>query len=454
MNKPQKVVWTKGMFLMPQHFQAQEEYFEQALHFRASASNFANWGFSRLGVDEASLANGLFTLRYCEGIFPDGLTFQADLIDDLPLSRPVEEFYSAAKSDHLDVYLASPQMRSSAKNFVLGPRDNSKDSPVRYAVANREVTDATLGSDEKTIQVAIKSLRVLFEGENMDGFTALRVARIIQTPAGTYALKVDFVPPLLDILASDYLLNLTRRQVEVMTAKGASLSLTRRQKSGDLADFTNSEAADFWFLHTINSYLPEIDHIRKVRRGHPEVLYRAMLRLGGALTTFALNESVRDLPDYDHDDLGRSFTELDAQIRKLLEIVRQSKCIVVPLQKTDRFIWKGSIQDDRQLDATHFILSVNSAVPVEELVSKFQRLAKVSSPDELTRLIRMALPGVGLRHLSGQIPASVPINLSCQYFSLSTTGPQWNNIMQARALSVFVPAEISEPKMELLTVLP
>ena len=85
MNKPHKVVWTKGMFLMPQHFQAQEEYLEQALHFRATASIFANWGFSRLGVDEASLANGLFTLRYCEGIFPDGLAFQANLIDNLPL---------------------------------------------------------------------------------------------------------------------------------------------------------------------------------------------------------------------------------------------------------------------------------------------------------------------------------------------------------------------------------
>ncbi len=37
MSKPQKVVWTKGMFLVPQHyFQAQDEYFEQALHFRAS----------------------------------------------------------------------------------------------------------------------------------------------------------------------------------------------------------------------------------------------------------------------------------------------------------------------------------------------------------------------------------------------------------------------------------
>ena len=452
MSKPQKVVWTKGMFLVPQHFQAQDEYFEQALHFRASASNFANWGFTRLGIDEASLTNGLFTLRYCEGIFPDGLAFQADLIDDLPLGRPVEEFYSAAKSGQLDVFLAIPQMRHSARNFALGTQDKPKDSSVRYSVESRVSIDATLGSDEKTIQVARKSLRILFEGENLDGFTTIRVARITQTPAGTYALEPEAVPPLLDILASDYLLNLTRRQVEVMTAKGATLALSRRQKSRDLADFTNSEAADFWFLHTINSYMPEIDHIRKVRRGHPEVLYRAMLRLAGALTTFALNESVRDLPDYDHNDLGKSFTQLDAQIRRLLEIVRQSKCIVVSLRQTERFIWTGTIEDERQLDATQFIISVNSSIPVEELISKFPRLAKVSASEELARLIRNSLPGVGLRHLPVP-PTSVPLNLSCQYFSLSATGPLWVNIMQARALSVFVPGEVLDPKMELLTVL-
>ena len=93
MSKAQKVVWTKGMFLMPQHFQAQDEYFEQALHFRASTSSFANWGLSGLGIDEASLVNGLFTLRHCEGVMPDGLAFEMPAADELPPGRPVEGMF-------------------------------------------------------------------------------------------------------------------------------------------------------------------------------------------------------------------------------------------------------------------------------------------------------------------------------------------------------------------------
>src|SRR6516162_8513295 len=103
MAKPQKVVWTKGMFLLPQHFQAQDEYAEHALHFRSSISNFANWGFSRLAVDEASLVNGFLTLRHCEGVFPDGLTFEAPSVDELPPGRQVNDYFADTRRPHLDV---------------------------------------------------------------------------------------------------------------------------------------------------------------------------------------------------------------------------------------------------------------------------------------------------------------------------------------------------------------
>src|SRR5215469_12320265 len=114
MSKAQKVVWTKGMFLMPQHFQSQDEYFEQALHFRANTTTFANWGLSGIGVDEASLINGLFTLRHCEGVLPDGLAFEMPLTDDMPPGRPLEDIFPAEQAA-LDVYLAIPQARPSAR---------------------------------------------------------------------------------------------------------------------------------------------------------------------------------------------------------------------------------------------------------------------------------------------------------------------------------------------------
>jgi type VI secretion system protein ImpJ len=452
MSKSQKVVWTKGMFLMPQHFQAQDSYFEQTLHFRSGISNFANWGVSRLGVDEASLVNGFVTLRHCEGIFPDGLGFQAPLVDELPHGRQVDDFYSENKGKHLDVYLAIRETRPSAQNYRPSSYDQAKDSSFRYTAEAATVVDATLGSDEKTIQLAKKALRLLFEGENLDGFTTIRVARITRGQAGTFVLVEEFIPPLLDIAASNYLMMLSKRLTELMIAKTTSRSMSRRQKTGDLADFTNSEAADFWFLHTLNTHYPALRHIYAVRRGHPEVLYRAMLSLAGALTTFALNQSVSDLPDYDHNALGESFTALDARIRKLIGFGQQEKYIAVPFAPTGKFVWTATLSDERHLSSSQFLISVSSSIPTLDLISKFQKLARTASPDDIDRIIRSSLTGVGLRHVPSP-PNAVPHNLSCHYFALETTHDLWDQVIRSRALSVFVPVEISDPKMELLTVI-
>jgi type VI secretion system protein ImpJ len=453
MKKLQKVVWSKGMFLMPQHFQAQDEYFEQMLQFRFTASNFANWGLTGLGIDEAGLANGFFTLRHGEGILPDGLVFDMPGSDELPPSRKVEEYFSPTK-DFLDVYLAVPESRQAGLNYSFATAEMARSNgsgSVRFVAETLMRPDETASADEKAIQIARKSFRLLFEGEHLSGFTSMRIAQIARTPAGTYSLSPKFIPPLLDILASDYLMMLARRQVEVLTAKSASLSLPRAQKGREVADFTTSDVANFWLLHTINSSLPELKHIWKIRRGHPDVLYRAMLRLAGALSTFAIESKITDFADYNHDNLGECFAVLDAKIRELLETVLPSKCVTIRLQLTDRLVWSGSITDERYLKDTQFVLSVASRLPVEELIAKFPRLAKVSAPAELNRLVRNSLPGMSLRYLAAP-PSSIPLKLGNHYFGIAQSGPLWDGVSQSRTLSVFVPSEIADPKMELLVI--
>jgi type VI secretion system protein ImpJ len=443
------------MFLMPQHFQAQDEYFDQTMQFRFHASNFANWGFCGLGVDEASLANGLFTLRHCEGVLPDGLGFDMPRCDELPEGRPVEDFFSPTQ-EKLDVFLAIPEARPGGLNYSLSATESSTSNgarpSTRYVAETQMIPDQTAGEDEKAVQVGKKSFRLLFEGENLDGFTSMRVAQIIRNAAGVFVLSPNFIPPLLDISASDYLLILARRQVEILTAKSLSLAVPRREKGREVADFTTSEVASFWLLHTVNSFLPELKHIWKVRRGHPDVLYRAMLRLAGGLSTFSLDSHLSEFPDYDHDNLSVCFRALDVKIRGLLETVLPSKFVAIPLVLKDTLVWSGSITDERHLKNSQFVLSVSSTVPVDELIAKFPRLAKVCAPGDVNRLVRNSLPGVALRHLPAP-PAAIPLKLENQYFGLAQSGSLWEAVIQSRSVSVFVPGELKDPRMELMIVL-
>jgi len=455
MKNRHRVVWTKGMFLTPQHFQTQDQFFEDALQFRFAASNYANWGVTDIDIDAEALGNGLVRINRCCGIMPDGEPFDIPDTDEPPPSRAVAEHFPPTR-EALDVFLAIPESRPRARNVTISATTSASPSEAppttRYLAETRMVTDDNLGAEEKPVQIARRTFRLLFDDEYRDGFSNFRIAQLTRNPAGIPILNPRFATPCLDLASSPYLSMLLRRQIEILATKSAALSAPRRERGKLLAEFSPSETANFWLLHTVNSYLPELKHIWKVRHGHPEPAYVAMLRLAGALATFSLEARPENLPDYDHNNLGRCFTLLDDRIRDLMETVIPSKFVAVPLEVKDRFIWGGTVTEDQYFRNSQFFLAVSAKIGVDDLIRKVPQLVKISSQDDIQRLIRNALPGITLRHTPVP-PAAIPMKLDNQYFSLNQGGPLWDAIKLSRQISVHAPGEISEPKMEILIVL-
>lgn len=449
-----RVVWTQGMFLTPQHFQTLEQYQEDALHFRFSASCFANWGVIELDIDAEALANGIVRLNSCRGVMPDGEPVNIPDTDEMPPSRAIADYF-APNRDTLDVFLCIPENRPRARNVTIpGQSQGGLEGPpsTRYLAETRMVPDENLGEEEKPVQVARRTFRLVFGNEYRDGFSSFRIAQISRTAAGIPMLNPAFVAPCLNLDSSRYLSMLLRRQIEILATKSSALSAPRRQRGKLLAEFSASETAHFWLLHTVNSFLPELKHIWKVRRGHPEPAYVAMLKLAGALATFSLEGHPENLPDYDHEDLGRCFTLLDEQIRKLMDAVIPERFVAVPLETNGGNLWSGSIKEDSHLRNSQFFLSVSAKMGVDDLIRKVPQLAKVSSADEVQRLVRNALPGLTLRHTPTP-PDAIPMRLENQYFLLNQGGSHWEAITRTRQIAVFAPGEIVDPKMEILIVL-
>jgi type VI secretion system protein ImpJ len=455
MRNRHRVVWTKGMFLTPQQFQTQDQFFEDALQFRFAASQFANWGVTGLDIDSEALGNGLFRLARCTGIMPDGEPFDMPDTDELPASRSVTEHFPPTR-DSLDVFLAIPEIRPRARNVSIpgpGETDSSGVLPsTRYLAETRMFTDENTGDQEKPVQVARRTFRLLFDDEYRDGFSAFRISQVTRNAAGIPILNPRFIAPCLNLGSSNYLSMLLRRQIEILATKSGTLSGPRRQRGKIAAEFLPSETANFWLLHTVNSYLPELKHIWKVRKGHPEAAYVSMLRLAGALATFSLEARPENLPDYDHNDLGRCFTLLDQNIRDLMETVIPSKFVSVPLEVRDRFIWGGTVTEDQYFRDSQFFLAVSAKMGVDDIIRKVPQLVKISAQDDIQRLIRNALPGLTLRHAPVPPPA-IPMKLDNQYFALNQGGELWNAITLSRQIAVHAPGEIVEPKMEMIIVL-
>jgi type VI secretion system protein ImpJ len=453
MNNLRRVAWWKGMFLTPQHFQMHDRYLEDTLQFRFQASHFSNWGVTDLDIDEQRLANGVFAFRRCRGILPDGLPFSIPDVDDPPASPALKDLFPPT-APYVDVYLAIPEQRAQGKNYtqLAAVGDRLPVPSTRYIATDRSIQDEFDGTEERTIQLAKKNFRILVGEQNRDGYTTIRLAQVTRSDNGVYALKEAYVAPCLNLASSEYLMTLLRGQLELLVSKRNSIASTRRQRGQSLAEFTASEAANFWLLHSVNLFAPALNHFWSAKRGHPEPIFLTMLQLAGALATFSLDANAHNVPDYDHENLGLCFSALDERIRILLETIIPTKCISIPLRQTERYIWTGTITDERYFKDSQFFLGVGASMGIDELIKKTPQLVKSAPKDELQSLIRLALPGITLRHAPAP-PAGLITHLNTQYFALSQSGRLWEGIVRTKGISLYVPGDIVDPKLELLVIL-
>src|SRR5581483_228581 len=448
MRQLQPVVWAKGTFLTPQYLQAHSQFQESLFQFRLETLAFQPWGFRTLQIDREALAGGQVAVAAASGIFQDGLVFDIPGEDAAPPPKMVTEYFTNDR-ESVTVFLAIPAHRPGGMNVG----DQNRKSDTRYVAETILLRDENTGQSERPVQVARKNFRLLADEEVREGSPAIPLARVKRLPNGLLELEPEFIPPLLDISASNYLMSILRRLQEYLTAKIGALSGVRRQKNQSLADFSASDIANFWLLYTMNSHFPVIRHLFETRHGHPEETFATLTSLAGSLTTFSNKVQPSDLPVYDHNDLGACFTELDGKLRLLLETVVPSNFVSLPLKPVQPFIYGTAIPEYSYLINTRLYLAMSAQMQEPNLIEKAPNLIKISSATLLEHLIRQALPGVAMRHVPSP-PSAIPVKLNYQYFSLAQSGDAFEAIQRARTFAVYVPADFPEPQLELLVLLP
>src|SRR6185369_8023612 len=126
MSVHNKVVWSEGLFLQPQHFQQQDRYFEQYVEGRCRGLVPYSWGFTELEIERDWLRVGKFALRRAAGVFPDGTPFR--MPEDEPVPPPLE--VDSKVRDQV-VFLAVPLRRADAPAVSRG---DSADGLLRHDV--------------------------------------------------------------------------------------------------------------------------------------------------------------------------------------------------------------------------------------------------------------------------------------------------------------------------------
>ncbi len=442
-----KMLWHEGMLLLPQHFQQAERHHEAVLRQLLTQLVPHRYGLAELVIDGEALGNEQFKLSACSGIMPDGTPFDLPAFDAAPLSRPLGKLL-AGGSARFGVSLAIPLDRAGECN---ASDDGQLDGrPTRFRATTASVVDDYPPGERQEVRLAARNLRLVVDGESLDGHAVIRLAELVRLPTGAIAVADDFVPPCLTVAASERLAAQLKRTVEILASRSHELSASRRQRTQGMVEFSASESANLLLLHTVNGALGVLAPLLVQQVVHPATVFAELIRLAAQLYTFAGEGHPRDLPAYEHDRLAACFQAIDERLRALLETNIAVRYVPLPLTRSSERIHAARLTE-AVLEAHRFYLSVQCGLPVEKVIKDFPLKGKAAAGGKLPELVAKSMRGLALAYLAVP-PGEIPAQPGCSYFEISREGELWKSVTEGRSFAIFVPADFTNLKLELMAV--
>ena len=377
---------------------------------------------------------------------PDVGRMRARFPDDPPPEPlDVRERFSPVHDSHL-VLLSIPRERPGRPAFGEAESLNGSRDQVRWLAEPRRRPDEATGGDDKPVTLGRKNFRLSLDAETPDPEERvwMPIARVRRDGSGHFVYDPAYVPPCLQIGASERLLGLAARVVEMLDAKADAL---RAELGGAAA----GAGPRLWLAHAIHAGRAPLHHLHQARGAHPEQLFAELSRLAGALCTFALDSDPRALPLYDHDAADRCFDALERHIREHLEIVIPTTHVVVPLVPTGDWYHLGTVADRRCLERAHWFLGVRSTAGAAAVIGEVPKRVKLCSSRHIERLVREAYPGLPLEHEPAP-PAALQPRLGTHYFRVRQQGPCWEAIRASGEVGAYAPESIPGAELELSIV--
>lgn len=437
-----KVVWSEGMLLRPQHLQQYDRYLDQQFRARTQMLNPFGWGLRQLQVDEQLLQQGAFALSMADGIFPDGTVFSVNSSSQ----RLLMEVHPGKQN--LLVYLALPVMLLGADETAPAEDENSL---TRWVMGSEDIRDCNLGSSKTVnINTAQPRFKLLLEGELSADYTSIPIARIKESFAdGRIELDEQFVPPCLTISVSQRLTFFLSETLNLLSHRAEAIASRLSTAAGQRG---STDIADFMLLQMVNRYQSGLRHLDQIQYLHPETLYHQLVMLNGEMATFTA-ESKRPAvePPYDHRNLSGCYNLLMGELRQSLSLVFEQTAVALPLQERRFGVRVAPIQDRALLDQAQFYLAVKSEWSPDSVRTRLPSSVKAGGVEQLRELVNLQLPGISLIP-QPVAPRQVPYASGSSYFQLEKTPEHWAQLKKSGGIAFHFSGDIPGLELELWAV--
>ncbi len=410
----EKVIWSEGMLLRPQHFQQQDRFVQGQLNRQAALFFHYAWGLCEFQIDEQYLSLGKLVLSRIGGVFPDGVIFEAG-----HGQNPITLDIPPGLTNQV-IYLCLPLSPDGAKEAAT---EEEEGLATRYTIRPAEIYDSNAGSNRAfMVQCGSLNVKLIMESElNREGYLAMPIARLIESkPDKSIVLDSDFWPSFLHLSASSAMSAYLREIIGLLSHRGDQLSL-RVSNAGQTG---SAEIADFLLLQCINRFEPVFRHMDKTAHLHPEEFYRELISLIGELSTFVDSKKrPPELISYDHGQQHMVISAIMEQARYVLSMVLEQHSIELPLQERQYGIIVAPIHDRTLLTVASFVVSAQADMDEETIRQSIPRQLKVGPVERIRQLVNLHLPGIKLRPLP-VAPRQIPFHAGKSYFRLEITSEE------------------------------
>jgi type VI secretion system protein ImpJ len=439
-------MWKEGLFMMPQHLQQMDAYHERQLSRRIEALGGNVWGVAELEVDEDDLARGIFSVNRCTAVMPDGLMVEVGPEHPLKALTAMTPSGLAGGAGTVAIHLAVP-----AAEVGGATRDGEEAGGARFLVQPRSLADQYGAAQDAEVECVVPNARLLFGHDNLQSFVTFKLAELAPDAAGQLALRREYIPPCLRIETSPFIVSNMSRLVAAMGTKQKDLVAKYGDRTASIVEFGAADLSTFFFLHTINQWLPVFTHYADAGSVHPEVLYLALAAFAGQLSSFEPSTDPLTLPRFSFKELSSTFVPLFEIVFRLLGTVVSSRYHPIPLVQKQPGLFVGQVDDPQLLRAFALYLIVGGDLPEETLRNELPRYVKVGSIEQISQIVHSALPGVGVR-IDFSPPAALPVRAHMVYLQLEKQGRYWSSVTQSGTIAIYQPVKPESVKLELVAV--
>jgi len=424
------VLWTDDLDLLPQQFQHLQAHLRHHADSLAAIGRLPHHGLLGLEIDTGALNHGHLGLRGARGVLPDGTPF------DLPSHQPAPPPVALGAADEGVVFVLAVARGGVARPPEEGGSDAATQGARRYRRRLFTLADdmSPDPAEPEPVALGVLELRLVRLPEVAGQDVALPVARVARVlPNGQALLDETFVPPLLDLRASrllhdrlEALLGVLRHRADWQTAR-----LGQPQNSSML------EVSDFVLLQSLLRHEAALALALALPRVPPLAMLRQLQALVADLSALRHPPERARPVAWTPDTPLAMFAPLLARAEHLLNQMRERLAIELDFRLESDGLRVATELLPPLGGHERLVLAVHAQVPEEWLYRRFATQAIVGAADRLAELVRVQVPGVGLRHLA-TAPAELPLQSGWHYFELEPGGAAWHDMVRSRAMGLHV----------------